>query len=145
MKPFQLDTILNYRKRLEDIAKNRLVDTKRQQQSVRQKLDKSNNNLAALIGKKERLQEDTISISDLIDYENRILYCKKSIEGIEKKLAEIDKTTQKQQLDLIEKSRNRQIMEKLKDQQDTKWLHYLDKKETRQLDEIATIRHNRRS
>jgi len=144
MKPFQFDTILNYRKRLEDIANNRLVEAKKQQKSIQQKLDKSNKDLAALIKEKERLQKNTVSISDLIDYENKILYCKKNIEGIEKKLNETIKSTKDKQLDLIEKSRNRQIMEKLKIQQNKTWLHYINKKETMQLDEIATIRHKQR-
>jgi len=144
MKPFQLDTILTFRKRLEDIANNHLVEANKEKESVQQKLNIRLNNLADIIKEKERLQQNTVPISELIDYENRILYCENDIQGIKKKLAGIIKSSKKKQLDLIEKSRDRQIMEKLKHQKNMAWRHYLEKKETTQLDEIATLRHNRR-
>lgn len=142
MKPFNLDTVLDHRKRLEDIATHRLVEAKRQQKRVKQKLDDGNKHLAALIKKTEKLQNEPISILDLINYENRILYLKKNIDAVQKKLHEKSETTKIEQQNLIEKSKDRQIMANLKDHQNRSWRNHLNKKEVAMLDEIATIRHD---
>ena len=142
MKPFSLDTVLNYRKRLEDIAIHRLAEAKRQEKIIQQKLDEDNKHLAALIKEIEQLQNETISILDLINLENRILFLKKNIHSVKTKLHEKSENRNKMQENLIEKSRNRQIMASLKDQQNRAWKKHLDKKEVTMLDEIATIRHD---
>ncbi len=142
MKPFNLDTVLDYRKRLEDIAIHRLAEAKRQEKIIQQKLDEDSRNLAALIKEIEQLQNETISILDLINFENRILFLKKNIHSVKTKLHEKSENRNKMQENLIEKSRNRQIMASLKDQQNRAWKKYLDKKEVAMLDEIATIRHD---
>ncbi|OEU46235.1 MAG: flagellar export protein FliJ [Desulfobulbaceae bacterium S3730MH12] len=142
MKPFNLDTVLDYRKRLEDIAIHRLAEAKRQEKIIQQKLDEDRRNLAALIKEIEQLQNETISILDLINFENRILFLKKNIHSVKTKLHEKSENRNKMQENLIEKSKNRQIMASLKDQQNRAWKKYLDKKEVAMLDEIATIRHD---
>lgn len=142
MKPFSLDSVLDYRKRLEDIAIHRLAEAKRQEKIIQQKLDEDNRNLTALIKEIEQLQNETISILDLINFENRILFLKKNIHRVKTKLHEKSENRNKMQENLIEKSKNRQIMASLKDQQNRAWKKYLDKKEVAMQDEIATIRHD---
>ncbi len=142
MKPFSLDTVLDHRKRLEDIAIQRLAEAKRQEKIIQQKLDEDNKHLAALIKETEQLQNETVSILDFINFENRILYLKKNIHSVKTKLQEKSENRNKMQENLIEMSRNRQIMASLKDQQNRSWKKYLDKKEVAMLDEIATIRHD---
>lgn len=142
MKPFNLDTVLDYRKRLEDIAIHRLAEAKRQEKIIQQKLDEDNRHLAALIKETEQLQNEAISILDLINFENRILFLKKNIHSVKSKLQEKSKNRNRMQENLVEKSRNRQILASLKDQQNRSWKKHLDKKEVAMLDEIATIRHD---
>ncbi len=142
MKPFNLDTVLDYRKRLEDIAIHRLAEAKRQEKIIQQKLDEDNRHLAALIKETAQLQNEAISILDLINFENRILFLKKNIHSVKTKLQEKSKNRNRMQENLVEKSRNRQILASLKDQQNRSWKKHLDKKEVAMLDEIATIRHN---
>jgi len=142
MKPFQLQTVLKYRQRLEDIAKNRLYEAQRQQEIVQQRLDKDNKNLVELIKTIEQLQKKPVSILDLINYENRILYEKKNILAVKKKLQEKTDNTKKERQNLIEKAKDRQIMESLKSRQDQLWKDYLNKKEAAMLDEIAIVRHD---
>ena len=141
MKPFRLDSILDYRKRLEDIAQNRLSEAKRQQELVQKKLTSETQQLSILINKTEELQSKPISILDLINYENRITYSKNNIEAIRKKLSEKNEILDRERLHLLEKSRDRKILEKLKTQQNASWKQYLDKKEMAMLDEIAIVKH----
>jgi flagellar export protein FliJ len=143
MKPFQLDKVLDHRKRLEDIAANRLFEARRQTKLVREKLYRETKNLELLITRTEELQSRTIRILDLINYENQIDYLKNNIHAIENKLQEKTETMQKEHQTLLERSKGRQIMESLKEKQNRSWKEHLDKSEVSMLDEIAIVRHDK--
>ena len=143
MKPFQLDRVLDHRKRLEDIAANRLFEAKRQTKLVQDKLYHETKNLESLIAKTEELQAGTILILDLINYENQIDYLQKNILAIKKKLQEKTESVEKEHKILLERSKGRQIMESLKEKQNRSWKEYLDKNEVAMLDEIAIVRHDK--
>ena len=49
MKPFSLQTVLDYRKRLEDIGQHRLVEAKNIEEIIRKKLHDEVNALALFI------------------------------------------------------------------------------------------------
>ncbi len=142
MKPFRLDTVLNYRKRLEDIAVNRLFDAKQQQEIVQLKLSENSKNLSGLIKTTAQLQQDAVPILDLINYEERIIFVKKNIAAIKKSLREKNENVKKARQNLITRSKERQIMASLKEQQNLAWKDYLNKKENAILDEIAIMRHD---
>jgi len=141
MKPFSLETVLNYRQRLEDIAHNRFFKAEQNRALVRQKLNKEQVKLNRLIEKSAQLQAQGVTITELIRYETSILQNEKNIAAIKKTLDEKTMLMQKERENLIQKSRDRQIMERLKEQQNQAWREYLDKKEAAMLDEIAIIRH----
>ena len=143
MKPFQLDRVLDHRKRLEDIAANRHFEAKRQTKLVQEKLYHETKNLESLIAKTEELQAGTIRILDLINYENQIDYLKKNILAIKKKLQEKTESVDKEHKILLERSKGRQIMESLREKQNRSWKEYLDKNEVAMLDEIAIVRHDK--
>jgi flagellar export protein FliJ len=142
MKPFQLDAVLTHRKRMEDIAASRLFNAKRQKKIVQQKLQEQNITLQFLIEKNEELQSNTMPVLDLISYENQIHFLEKNIGEIKKNLHQKTVILQNEQENLITKSKERQIMESLKEQQNRTWKEYLDKKEVSLLDEISTVRHD---
>lgn len=142
MKPFAFHTVLTYRKRLEDNARQRLADAKKAVDAVEQKLREEQQALAALIAKKERLQEEGINIMDLILYEERINRAQANIRAIEKNLLDKNEIMQREQQHLLSRAKDRRIMERLKERQDIAWQGYLDKKELAMLDEIAITRHD---
>ena len=88
MKPFSLGTVLNYRKRLEDIAKNRLFEAQIEKQKVQEKLTEEETRYTQLIDTLELRQAEGIDILDLIRYEDMILFTKNRIIAIRKTLAE---------------------------------------------------------
>jgi len=145
MKPFQLDRVLDHKKRLEDITANRLFEAKRQEKLVKKKLSEKIRHLKSTIEKTEKLQTQTIPILDLINYENQIQYMKNTILAIKKKLQEKTAAVEREYLNLIEKSKNRQILESLKEQQNRSWKQYLDKQENSVLDEIAISKHEEKT
>lgn len=142
VKPFTLDVVLNYRKRLEDIAQQRFVEAKRIRETIRQKLISEEDTFSKLCGESERLQAEGITVAELIRYEERINYLQKSIKAIRKTLAEKEEIVATEQKNLARRSKERQVMERLKEQQNSDWSEYLSKKEASMLDEISVIRHN---
>lgn len=142
MKPFTLENVLAYRKRLEDIAQNRYFEAKKIHQQVEKKLAEENVILTALKGQSERLQSEGIAITELIRYEDRILQVKANVRAIAKTLAEKNEIVVQEHHNLINRAKERQIMERLKTQQNTAWKTFLNKQETAILDEIAIIHHD---
>lgn len=143
MKPFSLHTVLSYRKRLEDIAKNRLFEAQTEKQKVQDKLTEEENGYAHLLVTLERLQTEGIDILDLIRYEDQILFTKNRIISIKKTLSEKIARVANEREHLIQRSKERKIMEKLKEKQNQSWQEYLNKKEAALLDEIAIIFHDK--
>lgn len=141
-KPFGLDTVLEYRKRLEDLAQQRLFQARKERDTVASRLEKEKQAQTDLRNETERKQAEGIDITDLIFRKERLLRLDAIVQAIEKKLAEKEEVVHEIQTDLLQKSKERQILEKLKEQQNRNWRQYLNKKEATQLDEIAVIRHS---
>jgi len=142
MKPFTLQAVLDYRKRLEDIAQHRLVEAKKVEETIRKKLKDEMSALELFINETEALQAKGIGITELIRYEERITAQKQNILAIKKNLSEKSELVEKEHQHLIQRSKERQIMERLKETQNIAWKKYVDKKEAAMLDEIATTRHD---
>jgi flagellar FliJ protein len=98
--------------------------------------------LAALTKRSEQLQSEGIAITELIRYEDRILQVKANVRAIAKTLAEKNEIVVQEHQNLINRAKDRQIMERLKTQQNTAWKNFLNKQETAILDEIAIIHHD---
>jgi flagellar FliJ protein len=141
MKPFSLQTVLDYRKRLEDIAQHRFIEAKKIRETIEKKLNDEINALTEFIKETEKLQTAGIGITELIRHEERITAQKSNITAIKKHLKERSELVQKEQQNLIHRSKERQIMEQLKETQNKAWQSYLNKKEAAMLDELATSRH----
>ena len=141
MKPFSLNNVLAYRKRLEDIAQNRFFEARKVHQLIEQKHAEEKGILCELTDRSEHLQSEGVNITELIRYEERILQVKTNLLAIAKNLAEKAEILKREHQNLINRARERQIMERLKERQDRAWAAYLDKKETSMLDEIAILRH----
>jgi flagellar protein FliJ len=141
MKPFTLQSVLDYRRRLEELAQYRLADAKKVQEAVEQKLSVERHSLERSIDELDSLQKEGIGINELIRHEQRITAQQHNVQLIEKNLTEKTHLVQQEQHNLLICSRERQIMEQLKETQNTAWQAYVNKKEAAMLDEIATTRH----
>ncbi|MBU1568433.1 MAG: flagellar export protein FliJ [Proteobacteria bacterium] len=142
MKPFSLQNVLAYRKRLENIAQHRFFEAKKAHRQVEQRLTEENNVLVELSLRSERLQSEGVNITELIRYEERILQVKTNVKAITKTLAEKAEIVSFEHQHLINKANERQIMERLKERQNKAWFAFLNKKETAMLDEIAILHHD---
>jgi len=142
-KPFTLDTVLNYRKRLEDVAKNRFFEAKKIHAIIEEKLISEKSNLTAVILECEELQTDGVEITKLILFEDKISASQRNILAIEKNIQEKLKLVDQEKTNLLQCSREYHVMERLKVDQNTSWRQHLDKKEAAMLDEVAVMRHGK--
>lgn len=141
MKPFGLDAVLDYRKRLEELAQQRFFQAQKIRDTIELKLTAEQQLLSQLISTVAQKQKEGIDIMELIFFEERITYVQNNVRSIETTLAEKTENVRKEHERLVQRSKDRQIMEKLKKQQNNAWQKYLDKKEAAMLDEIAVIKH----
>lgn len=142
MKPFSLDNVLAYRKRLADIAQQRFLEACNVHRSVEQRLADETALFEKLHRESEEKQRQGMAIVDLIRYEERIMHVQTNIVAITKNLEEKALVVAKEQQQLARRVKEQQIMERLKERQNRAWTAYLEKKETATLDEIAILRYD---
>ena len=142
-KPFTLEAVLNYRKRLEDIAKNRFFEAKKIHSIIQEKLVSEKKNLTSIILECEAFQAKGVEITTLILFEEKISSAHKNIIAIEKNVQEKAKLVEQEKTNLLQRSQEYQVMQRLKVEQNTSWQHHLDKKEAAMLDEVAIMRHGK--
>jgi flagellar protein FliJ len=143
MKPFSLHTVLKYRLQLEKIAKNRLFEAEKKRAAVFQQLVEKETIFFSLINDLSRLQSQGMDVIEMIRYEERIAFINNELVNLRGILAEKEKAVLQERENALKKSKERKVMEKLKDKQNAAWQHYLNKKEAAQLDEIAVFFHER--
>lgn len=143
MKPFSLDTVLDFRQQLEDIAKNKLAEARLFEAEVKVQLEEQHNNHLAVVTEIDRVQTEGVDINELIRLEEHRIIIKDRITELKKQLDLREQQVAAAQKELLKKSRDRQVMEKLKEKQNSAWKHYLNKKEAAMIDEIAIIYHNK--
>lgn len=141
MKPFSLQTVLDHRKRQEDIAQHRFLEAKKHHEIIKNKLDDAIHALTLFIAESAQLQQEGIGITDLIRHEERITAQKQDILAIKKNLTEKALLVDQEQRNLLYRSKERQILKRLKETQNKAWQAYLNKQEAAMLDDIATTRH----
>ena len=142
MKPFTLQAALDYRKRLEDQAKNRLFQARQTENSVIEKLASETKIYQGTITALEDKQQEGMEIGELIRYQTRLDQLKNNIDAIKINLLEKQEIVKQEREHLLNKSREHKIMQRFKEEKNNAWRAYLDKKEAAILDEIGVMRHD---
>lgn len=143
MKPFSLNVVLEYRKRLEDQAMNKLFEARKQQEEIEKNISTKNQTYQNILHNREEMQEKGCAILDLITIEAKIDFTIKQIQQLKTVLTKKKAYVQRAHKNLLKRSKEKQVLEKLRDKQNIEWRKYLNKKEAAMLDEIAILRHNR--
>lgn len=143
VKPFTLDTVLEYRQRLEDGAKNDLYEARTKEMLAREKVEEQKNVYNTLITHSQKMQQNECSILDVISMESRITFAKQKLSELYEILKKQKQLTHKAHTLLVRRSKEKKVMVKLKEKQNSEWQKYLNKKEAAMLDEIAILRHTK--
>ena len=89
-------------------------------------------------------QERGTTVDRLILYEHRIALVKEQMQKSKKELQKQQVQVEKKRQALVKASKDRKVMEKLREQQTAAYKSYLEKKEANMLDEIAVLSHERK-
>lgn len=126
---------------MENIARNRLFEAKKIHRIISDKLAQETANLQRLTTETEEKKKEGIEIGALIRFEDKIKALAENIASIKKNLEEKAKVVDVEQANLLLRSKEKKVMERLKEEQNRNWRNYLNKKEAAMLDEIAVLRH----
>lgn len=144
MKPFTLHAVLKYRHQLEDQALQSLAQALEVETRLRLSLHQVEEELAELYHDLQRDKEQGTTVDRLILFDQRIDLVKTQVAerrtALEKQQLQVNKRRQQ----LLKASKDRKVIEKLKEQQNAAYKHHLDKLEAGMLDEIAVLSHERR-
>ena len=139
MKPFELEAVIKYRKRLKDIAINKFEEAKKQFDTARSILAETKQNRETLITALVDMQRQGMDIQDHIRYETCIDFLSEEIKRLETELNRKQDAVVRARANLMKKSKDEKVMEKLKEKQNAEWRQFLEKKEAAMLDEIAVL------
>jgi flagellar FliJ protein len=143
MKPFGLETILKYRQQLEDIAKQKLFKLLEKETDIQLMIQNKQQELQSLFSDLSEIRAQGVTIDMVMLFENRIQYVHEELKELNNALSKQQEETKSQRDQLIKASQDKKILEKLKQQKNTAYKKYLDKKEAAILDEIAVLSHNK--
>ncbi len=143
MKPFSLESVLAYRIQLEKIAKNRLYAAEKSRREAAVRLQERQALFQGLITDLAKRQSEGIDVTEMIRYDERIVVVKDEVASLQNTLSQKDEEVVRERENTLERSRERKVMEKLKEKQNAAWQRYLNKKEAAMMDEIAVIFHER--
>lgn len=134
---FKLQSVLNYRQSLEDQAQQVLAASLQAYSELEVQLQQQRQHLQQYDGELKQRQKEGLTVAEMDLYESQIQHCCRLIEDFQERLQQLDQQIVLERQDLLHVARERQVMEKLKDKQETEYRQELSRKERIMLDEIS--------
>lgn len=134
---FKLQAVLNYRQSLEDQAQQVLAASLQKQSDLKSQLREQKKRLQRHDRELKIRQVDGLTVAEIDLYESQIQHCRRLIEDILAHLQQLDQRIILERNELLNAARERQVLEKLKDKQETAYQQELSRKERAMLDEIS--------
>ena len=144
MKPFTMHAVLKYRQQLEDVARQRLYQAMEVEARLQEALLQIKEELSELYNNLQKDKEQGTTVDRLILFDHRIELVQEQAEHRQNELIKQQVQVANKRQQLVKASKDRKIMEKLREQQNAAYAHYLEKKETSMLDEIAVLSYARK-
>jgi len=143
MTAFKLQSVLNYRQRVEELAQRTLAESlqyekqcRRDQASLTRQLNQTQEDMA-------QRQRSGVGALDLLEHNRRVDYLRTQIESAGEQLSLAVDQVRGCREELLTASREKKLIEKLKERQKRRERDHLMQKETRQLDEISVLFYKR--
>lgn len=137
---FKLQSVLNYRQSLEAQLQQTLATSLQQHSELEEQLQRQRQCLQQHDQELKRRQQEGLTIAEIDLFEVQIQHCRRLIVDLQERLAQLDYQIVAEREDLLHAARERQVIEKLKDKQETEYRQELSRKERMMLDEIS-LRH----
>jgi flagellar FliJ protein len=143
MKPFRLHTVLSYRRTLENRAQERLVRAREEVDRVLREMELEQERLREMCQDFEDRKRQGMSVREVLVYQNHLRRVRNEIACREEELQSAREDMARREGELHRASRDRKLLEKLKEKQDARYLQYLEDKEKKELDEVAVLFHEK--
>lgn len=134
---FKLQTVLKYRKILEDQAQQRLSELLAAEVRLQQQIDETRMRLGQLGAQLQQKQQAGLTILELRLYEDQIDHYRQQNEHLQIQQNELIQQLNERRQELLIAARERKIIEKLKEKQLAEYLRKMDSRERVMLDEIS--------
>jgi len=144
MFKFRLESLLNYRKFIEDKLQRELNEFKRLLEEEREKMKAYKDKRKLILDKLKEKECEDLSITELTVCISFIEILSEDIEQQKKMLKEMEDKLEQKRQDLNEAQKKKKMLEKLKLKQWKVYLHDLNKKEEKFLSEVTINRFNQK-
>ena len=115
MKPFKLQSVLDYRQLLKNIAHQELSTLLSIEKELISTVNIERNELDRLYGDQEERQRNGITPHELSIYENRFSHKAECLSQLEEKLEKTRREIERRRQTLYEASRDKKVLDKLKE------------------------------
>lgn len=143
MKPFNLDTVLEHRKRLVNIARNKLYDARRERDKTQTKLTATEEKYNSILTDRDNLKNTDCTILSFVEIERSLEFTKERITELQVLFENKETFVKRAKENLLIKAKDKKVLEKLKEKQNNQWKKFIEKKEAASLDEIAILHHKK--
>lgn len=134
---FKLQSVLNYRQTLADQAQQRLTSSLLRKSQLEAELVQLQEHFQQLDLQLQEKQQAGLSIAEIDLYEAQISHHRRQIQSLQQQMAPLDRQISAERQELMNAARDKQVMDKLKEQQEAEYLQELARKEREMLDEIS--------
>lgn len=139
MKSFKLQVVLEHRQRLEDQARQSLAEAIQYEQSTMRQLSDETTQLAEISIEYEERQLVGIQSHEFMLYENRIEHKRQLLIELDRQLGLARELVLQSRQKLADASREKKLMEKLKERKNLEIKKELHRKEMSEIDEVAIM------
>lgn len=136
-KKFKLQSVLNYRQILEDQARQKLAESLQQKTRLEEQLSQQQQATRQLDAELKERQEQGLSVAEMALFESQIRHRQRLLNDLQSQLRGLERAIFGQREELLQVARDRQVMEKLKENQEREYRQELSRKEREMLDEIS--------
>ncbi len=134
---FKLQTVLKYRKSLEEQAQQKLAELLSLEAQFKAQQEEACEQIKLLSARLAEKQQAGLTVLELRLYEDQIDHQRQQAEKMQEQLKLLAALLNERREELMVAARERKIIEKLKEKQLAEYLKKLDRKERVMLDEIS--------
>ncbi|BCA79110.1 flagellar export protein FliJ [Desulfuromonas sp. AOP6] len=143
MKTFKLESVLNYRRILENQAQQKLAEAFEREAALIAEINREEEELRRLYSEREKCQQVGMTVHEMQLYENRISHQVQQLAALVDAVEHCREAIAACREKLCEASREKKLMEKIKEKHLQEQHRVLNRLEAKNLDELAVIFHSK--
>jgi flagellar FliJ protein len=139
MKPFKLQVVLEHRQRLEDQARQHLAQALQDEKKVRDEIAHCRQRSEEVGQEYAQRQEQGMHAHEFMLYENQLHHQRERLERLEGQLRQAEQHVMACRRALGEASKEKKLLEKVKEKQQLAELKKEQRREMAEIDEVAIL------